>query len=92
MYTKISLFTSADQRSQLQDYNKALPRFVRNPFLIYVLIKTRQDSHHLASASAHYDVTADSIQDINGFSLPAAHQRECLHINAGESFFPSECL
>lgn len=53
------------------------PRFVRDPLFINILIKTRQYSHHLAPTSAHYDVTAYSVEDINGFSLPAGYQSEC---------------
>lgn len=52
------------------------PCFVWDPLFINILIKTRQYSHHLTPTSAHYDVTAYSVQDIDGFSLPAGYQRE----------------
>lgn len=66
-----------------------VPGFVWDPLLIDILIKTRQDSHHLTPASAHHNVTAHSIQNINGFSLPAGHQREYMYLKTNLS--PQKC-
>lgn len=52
------------------------PGFIWDPLLIDILIKTRQDSHHLTPTRGHHDVTTHSIQDINGFSLPVEKNKE----------------
>lgn len=64
---------------------RMVPGFVRDPLLINIFVKTRQDSHHLTPASAHHDVTAHRIKNVNGFSLPAGHQREYMIV---KSFHP----
>lgn len=48
-------------------------------------MNTRQDSHHLPPTSAHHDVTAHCIQNINGFSLSAGHQRQYLNLKTNLS-------
>lgn len=56
-----------------------LPGLVWYPFLIYIFIKTRQNSHDFTTPGAHHNIGAHSIQYINGLCLPA--DTSVKHIN-----------
>lgn len=47
----------------------SLPGFVRDPLLIDVFVKARQDPHYFSASCAHHDIRTHRIKHINRFCL-----------------------